>query len=80
MPSINDIHDLVADLHQKKILNADTTLGQITSALAGHIRNKGEEVGWYFAGGDHYVVICGRNAPDVAVVNPAAAAKTGGGW
>lgn len=58
MPNITDIKQLIGDLHERKIVNANTTLAEIV-ALQAHIVNPGAEVGWYVVGGDHYVVVCG---------------------
>jgi hypothetical protein len=69
MPTINDIHRVVTDLHEKRILNADTTINELLSVKGDQLTNPGALAGWYAVGGDHYVIICGKN-PVGAVINP----------
>ena len=61
MPNLSDIHRLVSDMHEKKILNSATTIDELLSVKADHITNPGVLAGWYALGGDHYVVVCGKN-------------------
>lgn len=73
MPSISDIHRVVNDLHDKKIINADTTINELLSVKADHLTNPGSLVGsWYAIGGDHFVIVCGLMNPAGAVINPVA--------
>lgn len=69
MPNLSDIHRVVSDLHEKKVLNADTTINELLSVKADHLTNPGSQVGWYVIGGDHYAIVCGKN-PAGAVINP----------
>jgi hypothetical protein len=75
MPTMTDIHNLVDDLHSRKILNADTTLREAVSVNTGHVTSRGEEAGWYVLGGEHYVVVCGMTDLAGKVANPAIATR-----
>jgi hypothetical protein len=77
MPNISDIHRLVSDMNNKKILNSDTTLNDLLSISADNITDPGVKAGWYALGGDHYVIVCGQNPGDT-VINQGAAAQGGG--
>lgn len=68
---------MVTDLHTKKILNADSTLREMVAVNAGHVTNRGETAGWYVAGGEHYVIVCGATDANIRV-NPAVARGAGG--
>ena len=66
MPSPKDIHKLVQDLHQAKILNADITISDAIKAVSGSaegltLRKVGDTVGadaaWYVIGGSGYVLV-----------------------
>ena len=71
----HDVNRLVTQLHQNKILNADTTGGKLVESVAAGLTNPGEKVGWYVVGGVHYCVVCGRAGPgDIVELGPAAPA------
>lgn len=61
MPNMTDIKQLVTDLHDRKIVNAGTTLAELVALQANHV-TPGETAGWYVAGGEHYVIVCGMTA------------------
>ncbi|WP_156949878.1 hypothetical protein [Simplicispira psychrophila] len=60
MPSMKEINDLAVEMHNKKIINLDISARDVLSAASVH--RKGEEVGIYALGGDHYVIVCGSTA------------------
>jgi hypothetical protein len=66
MPTMKEINDLALEMHNKKVINLDTSARDILAATAAH--KHGEEVGIYVLGGDHYVVVCG--ATPGKAVNP----------
>lgn len=72
MPSMNDLSTLVNELHQKKIINADTSVRDMLAINAGHITSRGQEAGWYAIGGEHYVIVCGMTDISGKVTNPVA--------
>jgi len=65
MASLNDIKNVVQDLHDKKILNQEVTLKDLLALQSNHITNPGSTVGWYIAGGDHYVLIVAQNPTSI---------------
>jgi hypothetical protein len=71
MPTLKEIQELAHEMHDKKMINLDLTGRELLSlkATALHV-TKGEEVGIYVLGGDHYVVVCGATAGNR--INPAA--------
>lgn len=63
MPNMSDIKDLVSDLHDRKIINANATVAELLSARVNLVGKGGpEEAGWYVLGGEHFVVVCGLTA------------------
>ena len=71
MPSLKEITELATEMHDKKIINLDLTGRELLSIKAATLQSKGEEVGIYVLGGDHYVVVCGAVDPG-SRINPAA--------
>lgn len=63
MPTTQDISRIVSDLHKNKILNADASIREVLASSVSGIANPGEKVGWYVLGGEHYVIVCGFQAP-----------------
>jgi hypothetical protein len=75
MPSIQEIHKLVTELQEKKLLNLDAPAKDILSLQSVVLRgNDPSKYGWYVLGGEHYVVVCGlegrKDAINPAAVNP----------
>lgn len=73
MPNISDIKNLVNDLHERKIIDGNTSIEKLLSVNADHLlgQNKGELAGWYAVGGDHYFIICGLDAAKQQLTLPA---------
>ena len=70
MPGLREVARIVSDLHERKILNGDTTIREILNSFSGEFITPGEKAGWYAIGGDHYVIVCGLQQVSDAV-NPA---------
>ena len=73
MPNMTDIKQLVADLHDRKIVNANTTLSELVAVQGGHLSPGQAADGWYIAGGEHYVIVCGMTAAGGKVSLPGSA-------
>lgn len=71
MANLKDVRAVVADLHDKKILNADTSIKSLLAVQADTLTSGADKVAdWYVVGGQHYVVVCGK-VTDIAT-NPVA--------
>lgn len=76
MATPREIALLANRLGDSKLININASLKDhvdIATDALGPI-NPADLAGWYVAGGDHYVVVCGIQAPNAAS-NPAAAAR-----
>lgn len=66
MPSPLEINKLVDHLHATKVINADITGKALLSEVSKGITNPAVLAGWYALGGDHYVIVCGAQAGNIA--------------
>jgi hypothetical protein len=70
MPNMKEVQQLATELHDKKILNLDTPGRDLLSMQSSLLHaNPAELAGWYVVGGDHYVVVCGKEPG--SAINPA---------
>jgi hypothetical protein len=78
MTTQKSISELALALHDKKILNIDSSLRD-TLAVGSPIFNNGDKVAdWNIVGGSHYVLVTGLQGDLEKVANPAAISHTVG--
>lgn len=71
MPKPQEIQTLIDHLHASKVINADTSAKTLIAEVNKGITNPAVLAGWYAIGGDHYVIVCGAQAGNIAELGAA---------
>jgi hypothetical protein len=72
MPKPSEVRELAASLHDAGIVNLQRSASDMLTAVEAGRLNPGTLAGWYVAGGEHYVIVCGLTADKLQnVANPA---------
>ena len=77
MPTQTSVAELAQKLHDKKILNLDSSLKDSLSIESSVLSGADKVADWNIVGGSHYVVVTGLGGLGAAA-NPAAISKTMG--
>lgn len=78
MPSQKTISDLASALHQKKILNIDTSLRDTLGTESSLLNGPDLVADWNIVGGSHYVLVTGLSGALDKISTPAEITRAAG--